>query len=271
MKKTVSVFLTLLMLFALALPCFAENPAEFSINIISESDKELAVSVNYDGGSTFQNIDFELKYDYKKLKPTEAVDGDGLTEFIIYTKKNSGNAISMINKDVNPIKGVMATTVPFKVVQGKDLFVIKFQKLSKAKATDGDLSLKITNCQLDYVNIKTTVSSPWTGGTTAKATVPQNSTAAIKTSSADKNTDSAVQNSEVTQTPLSQLNDVSEQPEISDEYELTDIQDTEQKTADIKTNVKKAVWIPALVICILFVAVAAAVFINRKKENNKES
>lgn len=267
MKKTVSVFLTLLMLFALALPCFAENPAEFSINIISESDKELAVSVNYDGGSTFQNIDFELKYDYKKLKPTEAVDGDGLTEFIIYTKKNSGNAISMINKDVNPIKGVMATTVPFKVVQGKDLFVIKFQKLSKAKATDGDLSLKITNCQLDYVNIKTTVSSPWTGGTTAKTTTTtQNSVATEKSNAA-----STAQNSEVTQTPLSQLNDVSEQPEISDEYELTDIQDTEQKTADTKTNVKKAVWIPALVICILFVAVAAAVFINRKKENNKES
>ncbi len=277
MKKAVSVFLTLLMLFAFALPCFAENPAKFSINILSENDKELIISVDYDGGSSFQNIDLELKYDSKKLKPTEANDGDGLTAFAMYAKRNDGNSISMINKDKNPIKGVMAATIPFKAVQGKDLFQIKFQKLSKFTAGGADLSLKLTNCQLDYANIKTEIKTPWANGSAASASDKADTTVKTNAPAPDKNTPNTTpvtgeskpteQQSVVTATDA----DETVSAELPDENGTVSAQNTDPENTGSEKNIKKAVMIPAIVICVLFVAVAAVVFISRKKENSKES
>lgn len=260
MKKTVSVILTLLMLFVLALPCFAAGSVSFSISTVSDNDSELVVSVNYDGGSSFQNIDFEMDYNSEKLRPTEAYEGDGLTEFVLSTKKSGGNAISMINKDSNPIKGVMATTSPFKPVKGKDLFIVKFQKLSEDSVSDGDLSLKFTNCQLDYENLKTEIKTPWSGGSSSDKENPD--------SSGQDSEDASAGSESLTETQSGSASEA-DRKEIS-ESAVSQVQNKDaDKTAGEK-NVKKAVIISAVVVCVLLVA-AAIIFMKKKQENKRES
>lgn len=270
MKKTVAVILTILMLFTAALPCFAASPAKFSVNIVSESDTEAVISIDYDGGSSFQNFDFDLKFNDKKLKPKDAYEGDGLNSFVIASKKSGGNAISLINKDINPIKGTLASILPFKTVNGKDLFVVGFQKLTKDKLTANDVSLKFTTCQFDGANVQTAV----TVFQSDTAPTPQSSTdKAQPTEKPDSSTsppDGSMVSSENTELNASTAPTDSAETDAQQNSEaevLTEAAAQTQQNAE-KKDIKKMVWIPAVAICIVFVAVAIAVFAKKKKEDN---
>lgn len=267
MKKTASIILTLFMIISLALPCLAAAPAKFSLNIVSESDTELVISLDYDGGSSFQNFDFDLKYNDKKLKPTAARDGNGSVAFQLYTKNNGGNSLSIVNKDINPIKGGFAVTVPFKVVQGKDLFIFSFQKLSKQAVEKNDFSIKFTICQLNNADVQTTVSIPWANGSanTAKPTQPSSTAPSDKSEIATASSQPATEMSEVN----TEVN--GNGAEVSDSLE--EAESVESKANENSVNnssAKKIVIVVAVALCMMILITGVVFLISFLKKKKKD-
>lgn len=281
MRKILSVLLAASIAFMLAIPCFAIKAAKFSVKTVSETDGEIVVSVDYEGGSTFSCFDIEMTYNEKKLKVTEAYDGDGLEAFIRDAKKNEGAMVaSVINKDKNPIKDSMAITASFRVVDGKDLFVAKFKKLSKDKVTADDIDVKFTNCATQTEKVQASVSNLIGGGTAAsKAPVttskavqpsksPENSTA--QTDKTENKSDTTVSektdvksseaSSEIKTDPTSQEGSENAEQELVTE----EIQPDETAKTD---NTKKIIVVAAAVVCVLFVIAAVCVYISKKKKD----
>ena len=285
MKKLLSVLLAVSMIFMLAIPCFAAKAAKFSVKKASETDSEIVVSVDYEGGSTFSCFDIEVTYNEKKLKVTEAYDGDGLDAFIRDAKKNEGAMVaSVINKDNNPIKDSMAITASFKVVDGKDLLVVKFKKLSKDKITADDVKVVFTNCATQTEKVQASVSNLIGGGTaasqapvtTSKAAQPTKNPEAstAPTDKTEKNSDTAV--SEKTDDKSSEASseaktDAAEKSEITEAESEIAAESSQTETlseTEKPSNTKKIIAISAAAVCVLFVIAAVCIYISKK--NKKE-
>lgn len=274
MKRLVSLLLATAMLFMLAIPSFAVKAAKFSMKPVSETDNEIVLSIDYEGGSTFNCIDFEINYNEKKLKPTEAYDGDGLEAFIRDLKKQGGAGASAINKDSKPIKGSMAVTSMFKVVNGKDLFVIKFKKLAKDKVSTDDVEIVFTNCASESEKVKASVSNQLGGGTAGSSTSvvskPSASTKKEVVSSVNKPDENSKTETTATNENSETKTPAEEQTSVNTERVTADtnhgVPDIEEKTVVQKPdNAKKTIGITAVALCIILVIVAVCVYISKKK------
>ena len=286
MKKVFSVLLAFAVAFSLAIPGFAAKAVKFSLKAVSETDSEIVVSVNYEGGASFNCIDFEMTYNEKKLKVTEAYDGDGMDSFSRETKKEGGAVISAINKDTNPVKGSMATINPFKVVSGKDLFTVKFKKLAKDKVTTDDLKIVFTNCadENKQNTVKPEVTNMLASGGKQPATSASNAvTPTEKTSASQKNdkttevvSDPTSQKSETTVSASETETDVSgqtgteENGESKEEVTHDNISSETEKTQKKSSNTKKVIIIAAAAVCILFVAAAVCVYLSKKSKKEEK-
>lgn len=269
MKKIISVLLALLSVFILAVPCFAATPAKFSITLVSEDNTSAVVSVDYAGGSTFGAFDFDLKYNAKKLKANSAYSGDGMDAFAKYVQKNNGAILPpQINFAVNPIKVSCASTIPFKAVNGKDLCVFSFKKLTKEKINADDLNLVFTSCTSENGStVKTEVSSSLTpSGTTVPAKTTEAKTTAKTTSVAsasDKTTSSSVSDKTSGNVKTTEAASASSVSEIAtDNSQITQAENQQENTA--KGNTKKIVIVAALAVCMLFVIVAVCIYVVKK-------
>ena len=147
MKKFISVIIAAVMAFCMFIPALAADKAKFGVTLVSEDDSKAVVSVDYNGGSTFNCLDFEVKLS-GRLKVEKCENGAGLRNFKIYVDDlNTEDAtLSSFNKDSNPIAFTFATTADFKAVNGKDLLVITLKKTTKDKLTADDVKLTVTNC-----------------------------------------------------------------------------------------------------------------------------
>lgn len=159
MKRFISVIIAAAVFMLSAVCAFAVTPtAKFSVNIVSETDTSLKISVDYEGGAEFNCFDFEIKYNDKLLRAEKAYDGNGMDAFSKQTKLDGGATISSANPAANPLKATFATTMPFKPVDGKDLFIVEFTKLSESSVKESDIELKFTNCQTgDFSEVNTSV------------------------------------------------------------------------------------------------------------------
>lgn len=265
MKKLISVLLMCAISVLLAVPCFAANTAKFNINVVSESNREIEISIDYEGGTAFACYDFEMEYNAEKLKVSSAIEGNGWDSFAKNTKLNGGAVISTINSNGDPIKGTCATTEPFKVVNGKDLVVVKFIKQTKDKINASDIKLKFTNCQTsDFQNIKVSVTnslatavSDTDAGTSAEKKTEENNTAKTdKSESTDKN----ILTSEEQVTDIE--NTVGESETVS---ELS-----EQNEENINGNSKKIVVVASAAVCMLFIIVGVCAYVAKKAKNDAE-
>lgn len=275
MKRFVSVLLTVLMIIMLAVPVFAADTAKFRINVVSETDNEISITIDYEGGATFSCYDYELKYNAKKLSVKTAFDGAGFDAFSKETKMNGGAIISTINSNSNPIKGTCATTEPFKVVNGKDLAVINFKKLSSDKVSNSDISLVFTNCQTaDFKDVKTVVESDLSGKTDGGASNPADkNTAADKT---DAETDAAASKIQSTGKDNSEAlsDDITDQ--TADTWHCvqdygTDTAENEDEIIDNEDgNSKKVIVVAAAAVCMLFIIAAVCVYIVKKAKKDDE-
>ena len=286
MKKIFSVLLAFAIAFSLAIPGFAAKAVKFSMKAVSETDSEIVVSVNYDGGASFNCIDFEMTYNEKKLKVTEAYDGDGMEAFSRETKKEGGAVISAINKDSTPIKGSMATINPFKVTGGRDLFVVKFKKLSKDKVTADDIKIVFTNCadENKQNTVKPEVTNMLAAGSKQPATSASNAvTPTEKTSASQKDdkttvvvSDPTSQKSETTVSSSEAETDVSQQTvtektgESEEDETLNVVSSETEKAQEKSSNTKKVIIIAAAAVCILFVAAAVCVYISKKSKKEEK-
>ena len=279
-KKLVSLFLTAAMLFMLAVPSFAVKAAKFSLKKVSETDGEIVLSIDYEGGSTFNCIDFEVDYNDKKLKPVEAYDGDGLEAFIRELKKENGAGVSAINKESKPIKGSMAVTSMFKVVNGKDLFIIRFKKLAKEKVTSDDIDVIFTNCASENEKIQASITNQLSGSsgnnnsavTKISSDKKNNATTADKSGSSTKSDATAAAKDDKSQSNATDQNSdgtVQTVKVIDNSVRNEDKQEqNESQNTDIlqkSDNAKKIVVIAAIVCCAVLVLIAVFVYLTKKK------
>jgi|GEM_PF-877125 len=165
MKKIVSIIIAAVMAFCLCLPAFAAQSATFAVNVVSESDTRAIVSIDYEGGAAFNNLDFEVTLS-SKVRVEKCANGAGLRNFKIYAddlfyktyKAETDTVIMSFNKDVNPLKFSFASITGFKSVNGKDLLVITLKKTSSAKLTEKDVELKVEDCGISGTTAKEVIS-----------------------------------------------------------------------------------------------------------------
>ena len=146
MKKIISIIIAAVMAFCLCLPAFAAQSATFAVNVVSEDNTKAVVSIDYEGGTAFNCLDFEVTLS-SRVSIEKSANGAGLRNFKIYTEDNeNGVVLTSFNKDANPMMFTFASITGFKAVNGKDLLVLTLKKTSSAKLTEKDVKLKVTNC-----------------------------------------------------------------------------------------------------------------------------
>lgn len=278
MKKIISVLTAAVITFMLALPCFAAQTAKFNINVVSESDREIVVSVDYEGGAVVTSCDFELKYNAKKLSAVKISDGNGIKKFTEKVKENEGAALSSYtslkqNPKANPIKYGFATTEPFNAPLGKDMMLVTFTKLSKGKTAKEDITVKFTNCTTnESVNVGTSVSSS-IGSTSAEVatSVPASDTVTSAANKPDTTETSSALSEENT---VSTANtDISLTENASKTEQITEIKEavssSEPEIAEKTDNTRKIIIVAAAAVCLLIVIIAVCVYLSKKvkKEN----
>lgn len=268
MKKFLSLFLTFAFAFMLALPCFAASAARFNINLVSESNTEAVISIDYEGGTAFACFDAELKYNDKKLKATEAYDGDGGLAFAKAAKMDGGLIVTAINPETNPIKAMLATTVEYKNVDGKDIFVVKFKKLVKEKLTGSDVSLVFTNCMnSERVVINTEVTSSLAGRGEAVESTAQNPSAPTKSENTAQQPSSEA-------APVNTEDKTDSQPVDEGSSEASKGEASSDKTAEIKDEKplgnKKIIVVASAAAVMVAVIVVGCIYVVKKTKNNEE-
>lgn len=270
MKKLISILSAAAIMLMLAVPCFAAGTAKFSINVISETDTQLSISIDYEGGSAFACYDFELKYNDKKLSVVSAIEGDGWERFAKDSKINGGAVISSINPTDNPIKGTCATTNPFVVIDGKDLALITFKKLVKEKVTSSDITLKFTNCQtVEFETLKTDIKSMLadTPVTSASSGLTDKKTEnSVSQSNGTEATPSEDKNSESKDDVSADVNPDLTEKEVGEELSAAETENNSENTS----NTKKIVVVAAAAICMVFVIAAVCVYLIKKSKNDGE-
>lgn len=149
MKKIISVFICAIMVLSL-LPftASAADEIDFALRIKSETDNEVVLTLDYDGGTGFGALDIDISYDKVRLECKSCEKGDGYVAFEKYVNDENALAMCSINTKVNPIKVSMANTVAFKSVGGKKSVVtLKFAKVPGTKFAKDDVKVEFTNCQ----------------------------------------------------------------------------------------------------------------------------
>lgn len=142
MKKYLALFFSIILVMFSCVTASAAQVVKFNINLVSETDKEAVITFDYEGGVSFSGLDFDLEVNAEKIKITESKAGEGYKNFLL----QGNTAIFQINSDKNPAQATMACMPGFRVVDGKDLFTFKIQKLTSDAIETDDFVVKITNC-----------------------------------------------------------------------------------------------------------------------------
>lgn len=269
MKKFTSIFISLIMVFALCVPALAANEAaSFVVNVLSETDSQAFLSIDYNGGQSFNCLDFEVKLS-DRVSVKSCANGAGLRNFKIYVDDLDSEdlTISSYNKEGNPIKFTFATTVKFKVVNGKDLLTLTLNKKSAAKLTSDDVKLTITNCgisadDLSTTSIKTSVVQIGNKESTTLKSPDQVGTAAEKTS-----TPAPV--GEVTSAAQETTLNVEETSTDVENSELTPVDENNETEQNDSSNKKKIIIVAAAAFCLVIVIGATVIYIVKKSKKEE--
>ncbi len=157
MKKIISVFICAIMVLSL-LPftASAADEIDFTLRIKSETDNEVVLTLDYDGGTGFCALDIDISYDRVRLERKNCEKGDGYVAFEKYLSENDALSMCSINPGGNPMKVSMANTIGFKKIDGKkSVITLRFAKVPGTKFAKEDVTFDFTNCQTEaFTNIK---------------------------------------------------------------------------------------------------------------------
>ena len=263
MKKIISIIIAAVMAFCLCLPAFAAQSATFAVNVVSEDNTKVVVSIDYDGGTAFNCLDFEVTLS-SRVSVEKSANGAGLRNFKIYTEDNeNGVVLTSFNKDANPMMFTFASITGFKAVNGKDLLVLTLKKTSSAKLTEKDVKLKVTNCGISGATANEVIS--------VNAQVIQiGGSADIKTSAAAGQAGTAVDktNASVRTTTTSAVTTTADSSELGAESTTPVAESTSDKNGENNgtktTDKKKIVIVGAAALIVLAVIVVGVVVIAKK-------
>ena len=262
MKRIISIFVTAVIAMSLCVAAFAADSAKFAVNVVSENDTKATVTIDYEGGLSFNCLDLEVELS-DRVSVMNCEKGAGLRNFMI--NHDSKDMVLSFNDTTNPIGFAFASIVEFKAENGKDLLTITLKKNSADKLTSKDVKLTVTNCGVSGSDSSTVTDIKSTaiqiGNETGEVTAAapgQAGTAAPKTTAASATTEVTTVNDGETTTAEDTKTD-------SEDRELTpETEETKKSTADKK----KIVIIAALAAATLAVIVAAVVYIVHKTKNS---
>ena len=268
MKKFLSLIIALIMTASMAVVSFAANKANFSITSISETDKELVISVDYDGGSSFSCFDFELSVNTDKLEIVKSEEGKGVKSFNEYASSNGGSSFPMSNiVSKGLLKASFVSLVNYKNIKEKDIFIITIKKLKSGNVQKGDVTLKFTSCAIMDSNGNVTEVTPvitskisGTENTSSKAqsTATSADNSVGKTQNEDKSNTSVSENSQTVQ-------EITQQSITQQQADDSIPQQTEETEQNNNSTVKTVIIILASALA-LAIAVTAVVIIVKKKK-----
>ncbi|MBQ8574999.1 MAG: hypothetical protein IJ447_03005 [Clostridia bacterium] len=174
MKKIISLVISVVLVMLTVVTSSAASLAKFNITLVSETDKQAVVTIDFNGGTGFSGFDFDVQLDSKRVEVVSAENGKGFLNF----QKQASAAFALINPDSTPVKGTMVAMPAYRNVEdSKDLFVITLKKLSKEPLTNDDFKIVITNCvDSNYNIIETSLTTDLQGvgadDTTSSAVAP---------------------------------------------------------------------------------------------------
>lgn len=231
MKKIFCLISVCVLLLLSAVTASAENVSKFNLKRVSEDDTQAVLILDFDGGTPFSGLDFNVVVNEKKAKVASIVDGQGLVNF----KVQAEAAVSQANVESNPAMVTAAMIPAYRNVDGSDLFKITITKLEKEKLTAEDVVIEVTNCVDNYFNpIKASVT-----------------TDLVKPTESDSTT-------EVSTTDLTENTSEAE----TDKQELTENETQSEEKAPNKT----AIIIICVVAAVVVVGGAGAAFVVIKKK-----
>lgn len=272
MKKFISIILAAATALCLFIPAFAAENSRFGVTVVSENDTKAVVSIDFNGGTAFNCLDFEVELS-NRVSVEKCAIGAGLRNFKIYAQDNykdiNSTVLTSFNKDVNPMKFSYISLIRFKAVNGKDLLVITLKKDTADKLTSKDVKLTVINCGISgeqaasAVIIGTTVTQIGEKSNTPVTVPGQAGTTVAKTSSAAK-TDATTAATTVDSSKTTV------QTEITDEHS-GQTPDANAETEKKQPDRNKIIIVAALAISMIAVIAAGVIFIAKKyKKEDKE-
>ncbi len=248
MKKILCLVSVCVLLMFSMVTASAENVSKFNLKLATEDDTQAVLILDFDGGTPFSGLDFNVVVNEKKAKVASIVDGQGLVNF----KVQAEAAVSQSNVESNPAMVTAAMIPGYRNVDGSDLFKITITKLEKEKLTSKDVVIEITNCvDNNFQPIKTSVTTEL--GAASEAEKSTSASSATDKTEADSTT-------EVSMTDSAENTSEAE----TDKQETAENENQDEKKAPNKTAV--------VIICVVAVVVvaggagAAFVFMKKKKE-----
>ena len=231
MKKILCLIFACVLIMLSAVTASAENVSKFNLKIATEDDTQAVLILDFDGGTPFSGLDFNVVVNEKKAKVASIVDGQGLVNF----KVQAEAAVSQSNIESNPAMVTAAMIPAYRNVDGSDLFKITITKLEKEKLTSEDVVIEVTNCVDNYFNpIKASVT------TDLVKPIEPGSTTEVSTTDLTENTSEAE----------------------TDKQELTENETQSEEKAPNKT----AIIIICVVAAVVVVGGAGAAFVVIKKK-----
>lgn len=259
MKKFLSLAISVLLVMLTCVTASAAQVVKFNINLVSETDKEAVITLDYEGGVSFSGIDFDIEYNAKKVQIVEAKAGKGYQSFLM----QGNTAIFQINKDKNPAQGTMACVPGFRVVDGKDVFTFKLKKLSTEALASSDFTVKFTNCTDGNFNQLSPSVTTDLQGAPAQLT---------PSTSADASTSSDQSMSEDAQS-TNPDNGENAEPDTDTDAENTKPQQNGNEATDDNGSSGKTGFVVAGVVAVIVIAgigVAVVIMNKKKKDANVE-
>ncbi len=141
MKRVISLIMALALMLTMAVTAFASETVKFSVNVVSESNTEAVVTIDYEGGPGYNALDMTVSFS-SRISIVEAKKGEALKTFL----SENENAISSSNIKDNTVVTAYASIDPFKATGGKDLYRISIKKSSADKLKKSDVKLTVSNC-----------------------------------------------------------------------------------------------------------------------------
>lgn len=246
MKKILCFIFACIMIMLSAFTVSAENVSKFNLKRVSEDDTQAVLILDFDGGTPFSGLDFNVVVNEKKAKVASIVDGQGLVNF----KAQAEAAVSQSNVESNPAMVTAAMIPGYRNVDGSDLFKITITKLEKEKLTSEDVVIEITNCvDNNFQPIKASVTTELGAASEAE-----------KSTEASSATDKTEPDSTTEASTVDLTENTSEAE--TDKQELTENETQSGEKAPNKT----AIIIICVVAAVVVVGGAGAAFVVIKKK-----
>lgn len=250
MKRILCLISVCVLLMLSMVTASAENVSKFNLKRVSEDDTQAVLILDFDGGTPFSGLDFNVVVNEKKAKVASIVDGQGLINF----KVQAEAAVSQSNVESTPAMVTAAMIPGYRNVDGSDLFKITITKLEKEKLTAGDVVIEITNCvDNNFQPIKASVTTELSAASEAEKLTDTSST--TDKTEAESSTDGSTA-------------DLTENTSEADTDEAdTDKQETaENGTQDEKEAPNKTAVVIICVVAAVVVAGGAVAFVVIKKK-----